>query len=495
MRTKTKTINILLFIFILLGSLLAAINFFHDRSLWLDEAYLALNIANKPLKELLIPLDYNQVAPIGFLVIEKAFSAAFSNTDWSLRIFPMLLFFSSIYFMYQVSFRTFKEKSFALFAAAFFCLSYYPMYYSSEVKQYMVDIFICLIVILFSLRFSTKNINNIWWQYGLVGIISVWFSNISVILLFSIGLFLLFNNRGKKENYLAIIAIISLWVFSFATYYVLFIHNHPSKQFMIDFWSNVNAFLPENILSKAFIQALYSKIVEVYKLFHYKLQIVFVLISILGLFFLIKKKSTSFIFLLLPLITHLVLSYFKLYPFHGRLILYQYPILILLIVSCIYHLYSLLKPKIQQLALYLLLIPLILNIINLFHGNNFPFEKEEIKKSMTHLKMTLKDDELIYIHRRAFPAFLYYSSNYSRFRFFKNSDIMVCQSCTNKQIISVSDIEGINANVWILFSHNDNKKNRDEEKFILALFKKNNFEIVEEYKYQGSSIYKAVKLE
>jgi hypothetical protein len=40
-----------------------------DRSLWLDPAMLALNVVDKSYRELLGPLDLNQIAPFGFLLV------------------------------------------------------------------------------------------------------------------------------------------------------------------------------------------------------------------------------------------------------------------------------------------------------------------------------------------------------------------------------------------------------------------------------------------
>ena len=493
MKVNIKSIHLILLLFIILGFVLALVNFFHFRSLWIDEASLALNIVNKPVKELLKPLDYEQVAPIGFLLVEKAFSSLFGNTDWSLRIFPLLLFFPSVYLIYKLALLIFKEKSFALFAAAFFSLSYYPLYYSAEVKQYMVDVFICLGITLSTLLLSKNTGKSNWGYYALIGIVSVWFSNISVILLFSAGLYFLYNNRKKKENYVAAIVVIGSWILSFAIYYFLFIYNHPSQEFMVDFWSNANAFLPQNIFSKEFLWALYDKLTELLKLFHYRLIIVFILICIPGLFFLLRKKKEISFLILSPILIHLVLSYLKLYPFHGRLILYLYPFLVLILVSCLRLFYNLLKPKLQQLAIYFLLVPLLLNIVNIFHKNNFPIEKEEIKKSLAQLNANLKNNDKLYIFHRSFRPFLFYKENYSAIGRLDRDNIILGQPNQDNWSKYNDIIKNIDGDIWVLFSSVLSLKNQNEESYIMNLFRKNDFEIVEEHKYKGSSVYKAVK--
>ena len=73
------------------GITLRIVQYFHNRSLWLDEAMLGLNIINRSFAQLLMPLDYNQVcAPIGFLLTEKLFVELFGPSEYALRLFPFL---------------------------------------------------------------------------------------------------------------------------------------------------------------------------------------------------------------------------------------------------------------------------------------------------------------------------------------------------------------------------------------------------------------------
>lgn len=56
---------------IVVGMALSVAQFVANRSLWHDEACLALNIVNRSFLDLTQPLDYAQGAPLGFLMPEK----------------------------------------------------------------------------------------------------------------------------------------------------------------------------------------------------------------------------------------------------------------------------------------------------------------------------------------------------------------------------------------------------------------------------------------
>ncbi len=199
---------------IIIGIGLSIINFINNRSLWRDEAALALNIVNKPTYELFQPLDYNQVAPVGFLLIEKLFASFLGNADWTLRIFPIVSFFLSIFLIYSVTQKILKNKLFGLYTAAFFATSLFMISYSSEVKQYMTDVTFGLLILLATIIYNENGFKNKWWLYLLIGIGSVWFSNVSILLLFSSGLYSIYKTHYSIEKkYLRLVIILSIWVF------------------------------------------------------------------------------------------------------------------------------------------------------------------------------------------------------------------------------------------------------------------------------------------
>ncbi|MEX2015799.1 MAG: hypothetical protein WD873_04110 [Candidatus Hydrogenedentales bacterium] len=64
--------------------------YLRHRALWLDEAMLAMNVADRSIGELFKPLDYNQSAPVGFLLVVKTATWIFGQTDWVLRATPLV---------------------------------------------------------------------------------------------------------------------------------------------------------------------------------------------------------------------------------------------------------------------------------------------------------------------------------------------------------------------------------------------------------------------
>ena len=88
---------------LVIGAVLRAAPFLLDRSLWLDEAKLALNVLERSPAQLFGPLDYGQAAPVGFLLLEKQAVAAFGEGERALRLVPLLAGVASLWLFFVVA--------------------------------------------------------------------------------------------------------------------------------------------------------------------------------------------------------------------------------------------------------------------------------------------------------------------------------------------------------------------------------------------------------
>ncbi|MBD3162131.1 MAG: hypothetical protein GF328_08495, partial [Candidatus Latescibacteria bacterium] len=72
------------------GIALRAIALLQDRALWVDEACLALNVVGRSFGGFLDRLSWDQVAPVGFLAVEKLLVMLIGPEEIAFRLFPFL---------------------------------------------------------------------------------------------------------------------------------------------------------------------------------------------------------------------------------------------------------------------------------------------------------------------------------------------------------------------------------------------------------------------
>lgn len=484
----------LLLAFTITGVILSVINLFNLRSLWHDEACLALNIIDKNMTELLDPLDYDQVAPIGFLLTEKIFTSLLGESDWSLRIFPLIGFLLSIYLIQSLTTKILKDKTFGLFASAFFATSLLPLQYSIEVKQYIFDVSLTLAILLITIIYNSSSSHKLSWLYALIGAVAIWYSNISIVILFTSGLYSIYKrHQSGDKKYLPLAYILGLWSFVFGLYYLMFIHDHPTKGHMVSYWQD--AFLPKDILSIEFWQSLQLKFFTYFGLLRNKLYAFILLpLFLFGTIFLFKNKRPYSFLLLFPLLLHLILAYLQLYPFHTRLILYLLPTLIVIIVCGFYSLKSMLKVN-EHVVFYIIPFCLVTNlIVVMLHG--FPTENEELKKSMYYIDSEFSQGDNIYVYYGAAHAFNFYRYIFDSNQAIDDDKIVLSHSNRNNWRNYHALISEMNDSVWILFSHTywaQNEEGLNEEEYILNAYRNYGYQIIDEQKHTGSSVYYAVK--
>ncbi|WP_299890768.1 glycosyltransferase family 39 protein [uncultured Lacinutrix sp.] len=441
--------NYKLYGIIVLGFCLTLIQFASNRSLWLDEAKLAYSIIDRDFLGLLAPLDSGQMAPILYLWITKCFNYLFGDYDLALRIFPLLCFLVSIVLVVKWSALLVKNKTILLIITALYCLCPTLIYYSSEVKQYSTDVMVFLLLLYCYFK-DYKTQKSKWIVLSLVGVLAVTLSNVSIIVFFVLGLYtLVFEVKNLKT----LVIPFSIWLLAFSAYYFTFLHQHPSRALMKNYWEF--AFMPINPFSIEFWQWSYKAITLVFtkllgfsdRFYFYILIIIFYCIGIVSL---LKKKNYKLLFILtVPIIVHLLLSSLKLYPFFTRIILYQVPLYFITIAIGMYYIYKKVEKHIHKsVAVLGLLLPFI--VFSYINAKKMPFLKEHIKPIYSYMNTHVKPEDKVYVFIGNYDVFDYYKKiNYINF----NNVVIQGESHHYDYTGHDQQLSKLKGKVWFVFSH------------------------------------------
>lgn len=129
----------------MVGALLRLNHFWGQRPFWYDELSLLASLTTRSYAELREPLELDQVAPYGFVVILKWFGDTFGFTELGIRIPILLVSLVLLALFYLIARKLFDRKT-MLVALLLFATNNSLTYYSVEVNQYAFDIFATLLI-------------------------------------------------------------------------------------------------------------------------------------------------------------------------------------------------------------------------------------------------------------------------------------------------------------------------------------------------------------
>ncbi|MFC7357643.1 glycosyltransferase family 39 protein [Jejudonia soesokkakensis] len=459
-----------------------------NRSLWLDEGKLATNIITRDFLGLLEPLDSNQVAPIGFLLLQKLLTNLFGNKDFVLRFLPFLAFLLTLLYAFKSSRLLFKSVTVSLLATAILSLNYKLLYYSWEVKQYSLDVFICVLLLYYSLSILNTSTTKKLIVYTIMGVLSIWLSNISVIVLSAFGGYVIYFLAVRKNNFKVLLVGV-FWVVSFFPYYFLFIKGHPinKEPTMLNFWEY--GFLPLDPFSLEF----YSYFAHIAKDICYFIMEGYVFMMIPAIFIciaLVKCIRTRFYpllyILIVPALIHLILSGLHLYPMRDRLILYLLP---LFVFSMSYGMLITTRYLFKKYTLNpVIIIVLVMGMIFFSFFKKYPFHVEEVRDSIEYIAKEIQPSETLYVYGSAIDVFNFYSYQNPAF---ENKNIVRGTYYKATPYKYIPEIESIKGTIWILFAHSFSEdKSFDEKDYILEKLTARGHTIIFEKKYDGSEAVK-----
>lgn len=403
---KSKVLNFILIGVILFGILLRFKGFLANPSFWHDECAMAWNIKFKSYSELFGVLRFLQIAPPFFSIMTKLLTKIFGFSEMVFRFIPLIFGCLSIVSFYFLASKTLKFEFTVIGAVFLFAINQRLINYSFEFKPYGVDVFFTIICLLFFINLDMEKLNKLKaFIYGSLLAVVPWFSFVSVFIISGGFLNLFFKNI--KSNLSKKIALAIPLIISGLIYLKVYLMNNYTGTHMVNYWQN--CFVTANPLH------FLSLLAESLRYLFFPVQYVLFLFILLiwGIIIYTKEKSSFFNISILSFIILIITSFYHIYPFAERLVLFLIPIFLLIIIKPL-DLVSFDKKFKLFIILFLTFFtvhPQIIAVNAFVNAKNID-RGEYPREMMEFLVKNLKSNDIIIVNAISNTEFAYYSSFY-----------------------------------------------------------------------------------
>jgi hypothetical protein len=331
---SSNNLAILCVTMFLIGATFRLSRYIADPSFWNDEAMLALNIINRSFSGLAQPLDDNQGAPLGFLLVQKLLTVLLGNSDYVLRILPLICGLFSFWAMYALAKRIFVERAAIIAAVILFAFSDRLIYYSTESKQYSSYVFICVLLLHAIGRILDRNpFNQHFVLLAALGSAALWFSHPALFILAGGGCTLGAHFVLKRDwrSTIKLGCVAAVWCVSVLGLYFISLRYLSANTYLSEFWSFAFMPLPPWRDWGWFIDTSRNTMSYFLGLPH---KLAVALLAVGAISICVRRWQYGLI-LLLPILLTLIASALRKYPFADRLFLFLAPIMYLIIAESI----------------------------------------------------------------------------------------------------------------------------------------------------------------
>lgn len=449
--------------FLFLGIALRLWQYLANSSLWIDEAALARNIIERRPQDLLGSLDYAQLAPVGFVLLQKAVTSLFGSSEYVLRAFPLICGVASL-FLFQAAARRILSGWALPFAIGLFSVGIPFIYFSSQVKQYSSDIAVALLLLVLALDLRSDGVSRrraTW--LGIAGLLLGWISQTALFVMVGIGTALLIQVWGRRDRQAiqALTIIGALWL---VTGVSVVAHSVGSvaptdREYFKWFWNG--GFMPLPPRTLADVAWLPMKLIWVFGAFapglghtngglNYRWSPVFAAMMLIGYWTLWRKQRDAALFLLLPVLAAVGASAVAIYPFTARLLAFLIPFF-LLVTAAGAHQFLLSLPRQLQFLNPVALAVLVGAPIYAIATALPPSWVQHFRPVMAYVDQRRERDDRIYVYSGAGLAFGYYAP---RFGFSRDGVVLGrCAVSDPRNYFRELDRLRGERRVWILFTH------------------------------------------
>jgi hypothetical protein len=421
--------------------------------------------------------------------VEKTVSLIFGRNEFSLRLFPFLIGLLSLWLFYLLL-KQFTSSAALWFGLALFALNPRLIYYSSEVKQYILDAAITILLLLLAMPLFQQPSRKRFATLALVGFLALWFSHPSLFVLAGIGLALSLFYFQKRDipNLRLTVGAGVLWLINLGFLFTLTLNDLRHNSYMREYWQGAFVPMPPWSGLNWYLTTFQNNMDSQFGI-AYAAGFVFVLM-LAGWTLLWRQKREFAITIAGILFFTLLASSIGLYPVLERMGLFLVPIGILLTAKS-------LEIPAQRLREYPVPSAIVLFALSGFilYGPTArsleqfitPKYFEHIRPTMGFLRESWKEGDTLFVSYGGVPAFEFYSPMYT----LENVSYVSGQreDYTNPESILARVEPLINQRrVWVLLSHVYEKGDFNERDYLISHLNQIG-EKRREFREPGTSVY------
>ena len=421
-----------------------------NRSLWLDEALLTLNILDRDYARLLQTLDKGQAAPVGFLFAERLMVDLFGSSEYTLRAIPLIASIASVVAFGWLASKILPPAG-AIMAVAMFAISDLLLNYAVEVKQYSSDVAVAVgLWSLFTVlrRRLDEDDWRAWLLVAVLGTVAIWMSHPAIFVVGGAAAYWLWQavRTASRKSLMMRGGVAAVLVASFAALY--FVSLRSISPSLYRSWRGAE--VPIVPLSWREVNQYYNFVwtLGVLPLGHQVAQIVIVC-AIVGVIAMWQSRSPHGVWFAGALILAAVASSLGKFPVGVRLWLFFGPVMIVLVAAGLNAIWTRTRHVFPALAPLMAGLVLVYPAVSAVRGAVAPRQHEEIRPLLRHIETHRQEGDVLYIYREAQYAVRYYAARGFRFP----GETFVGPIGDRYQ--AERDVDRLRGRkrVWIVFSH------------------------------------------
>ncbi len=383
-------------------------------SLFVDEIAIARNIAERSYAGILAPLDYGQVAPAGFLLVEKLLWSFLGGGDWTLRILPVAGAVTSVFLFRSLARRALSGIAVPL-AVGWFGIGVPLIEFGAQAKPYATDVALALALTLLAIAVEETPVSQRRLVgAGLAGLLAPWFSQTAVLV--EVGACIALGTvaiarRGSDARRLLLLVVVP-WMIGAGAVLTTSLHrmSAATHAYLKFFWQ---AGFPPSPLTRASVWWPWQRLCDAFgpHMLGYRPASLFVVLGFVGFAALWIRRRPLALLLGAPLLVTGVAAVADQYPFANRLILFLVPSMLIMISAGVSEIAVFLLARSRIAAagfLVLVLVPPVTRIAR-FHP---VYRQQETRPLLAWLKERWRPGDVMYVHQGAVPAFVWYAPRF-----------------------------------------------------------------------------------